>query len=164
MSVLTRIQNAILDLPTRGGDRLFVATVDVEGVVAAAAYAAGDAVGTPFSVDVPRAGWITGFKLIDPDDDTLALTAHVYTERFVGAADNAAYTVAAAYARTWVTSATFETSVDEGSFKASEVVGETFYKASGGKLWIQCSTTGTPNIAAGAFPIIQIGIRVAVGA
>ena len=164
MSVLSKILNAVVDLPTRSGDRLYLAKADVEGVVVAAAYDANDAVGIPFSVDVPKEGWITGFKLIDPDDDTLALTAHVFTERFVGAADNAAYTVAAAYARVWVTSVTFSTTTDEGGFKTAEVVGETFYKAPGGKLWIQCSTTGTPTIAAGAIPILQIGIRIPAGA
>jgi len=153
----------VKDVGYSPSDRLFVAVANVAGIGVAAIYAANDAVGTPFSVDVPKAGWITGFKLIDPDDDTLALTAHVFTEQFVGAADNAAYTVAAAYARNWVTSVTFSTTVDEGGFKTAEDVGESFYKASGGKLWIQCSTTGTPNIAVGAIPILQIGIRVAAG-
>jgi len=144
--------------------RLVVVTVEVPGIAAADAFDANDAVGTVFGVDVPKAGWITGFKLIDPDDDTLALTAHVYSQPFVGAASDAAYTVAAGFARYWVTNVTFSTVEDEGGFKVSEVVGETFYEAPGGKLWIQCSTTGTPTIAAGAMPILQIGIRPAAEA
>jgi len=145
-------------------DRLFVVVTEVQGVVPAVAYTANDAVGAVFSVEAPKEGWITGFKLIDPDDDTLALTAHVYNELFVGAADNAAYTVAAAYARFFVTSATFSTSTDEGSFKTSEAVGESFYRSPTGRLWIQCSTTGTPTIATGLSPILQIGIRKSAGA
>src|SRR3990167_3922139 len=109
----------VKDVGYSPSDRLFVATANVAGICVAAIYAANDAVGTPFSVDVPKAGWITGFKLIDPDDDTLALTAHVYSQPFVGAASDAAYTVAAGFARYWVTNVTFSTAEDEGGFKVS---------------------------------------------
>ena len=146
--------------------RLHFVEAEIPGIAAANAFDANDAVGEVFSVDVPVAGWITGFKLIDPDDDTLALTAHVYSRQFVGAASDAAYTVAAAYAPYWVTNVTFLTAdvEDEGGFKVCEVVNETFYRAPVGKLWIQCSTSGTPNIAAGVMPILQIGIRPAAEA
>lgn len=167
MSILSDINTLLRDGSrglTKSADSQFIAEATVEGIGAGAIYAANDAVGRPFSVDVPKAGWITGLKLIDPDDDTLALTAHVYSNQFVGAADNAAYAVDVAYARHWVTNVTFSTVEDEGGHKVSEVVGETFYRAPGGKLWIQCSTTGTPNIAAGAMPILQIGIRPAAEA
>ena len=162
MSTLTNVVEALRgNLKTR--EHLVVVKIEVQGATPAAAYAANDAVGGVFSVDVPKIGWIIGAKLIDRDDDTLALTAHIYTERFTGAADNAAYTVGVGDSANWLTNITFDTVEDEGSFKVSEVVGETFYSSPSGKLWIQCSTTGTPNIASGALPILQLAIKVAVG-
>lgn len=132
----------------------------IPGIAAGDALDANDAIGDMFSFDLPCvSGWITGFKLIDPDDDTLALTAHVFKERFTAAASDAAFTISAADSRFWVTSATFSSVVDLGAAKVSEVVGETFFYSPTKKLWVQCSTTGTPNIAAGAMPILQIGIK-----
>ena len=164
MSVLSEIRRILEFGNLRTSARLSAVEAMVPGIAAADAFDAGDAVGDVFSVEVPTAGWITGFKLIDPDDDTLALTAHVFSERFIGAASDAAFTISAADALKWITSVTFSSTVDIGSAKVSEVTGETFYRSPSGKLWIQCSTTGTPSIAAGVMPILQIGIRPAAGA
>ena len=144
-------------------DELFVVDAVIPGIAAADAFDANDAVGDVFAVDVPTAGWITGARLIDADDDTLALTAHIYTVRFVGAASDAAYTVGAEFSRYWVTNITFDLAEDEGGFKVAEEVGNSFYRSPSGKLWIQCSTTGTPNIALTAMPRLQLGIKVAAG-
>lgn len=145
-------------------EKLHVVEVEIPGIAAGDAFDANDAVGGMFSIDVPSAGYIVGFKLIDRDDDTLALTAHVFNNRFTAAASDAAFTISAADSRFWVTSVQFTNVLDLGSAKVSEVVGESFYLAPLGKLFIQCSTTGTPNIAAGAMPILQLGIRPAVEA
>ena len=134
--------------------------VIIPGIAAADAFDANDAVGTVFEIPVPMRGIIESAKLIDPDDDTLALTAHLFSELFVGAASDAAFTISAADAPNWITSITFDTPiVDIGSAKVAEKTGSTYYYAPNGVIYCQCSTTGTPNIAGGAMPRLRLSIR-----
>ena len=141
-------------------DALWFVEVEIPGIADADAFDANDAVGTVFWFPAPRIGRLINFKLIDPDDDTLALTAHIFNRLFTGAASDAAFTISAADSRAWVTSATFSAVVDIGGAKVSEVVGDSFFRAPEERLYFQCSTSGTPNIAAGRKPILQVGILV----
>ena len=143
----------------RTTDALFVTSAVVPGIAAADAFDANDAVGDVFAIRVPKVGIIEGFKLIDRDDDTLALTAHFFTRKFTGAASDAAFTISAYDSEAWVTSVTFDAPLDIGSAKVAEETGSSFYFAPEGFLWCQCSTTGTPNIAVGASPILVLCIR-----
>ena len=140
--------------------QLYIVASRVDGIVPAVAYAANDAVGGLFQIAVPKIGIIEGFKLIDPDDDTLALTAHLFSRRVAVAADNAAFTISADDSLAWVTSVTFDAPLDIGGAKVAEEVGTSYYEAPDGLLWCQCSTTGTPTIAAGKIPILVLCIRV----
>ena len=140
-------------------DGIYIIAVPVPGIDFANVLDANDAIGTVFPIDVPEYGIIEGFKLIDPDDDVLALTAHLFTREFVGAASDAAFTISAVDATFWVTSVTFDAPLDIGAAKVAEEVGSTYYHAPAKKLWCQCSTTGTPNIAAGLSPILVLAIR-----
>ena len=144
----------VTPLPT-----LHVVQFTVPGIAAADALDAADAVGTVFSFPVPETGIIRHARLFDPDDDTLALTLHLFTKNFTGAASDAAYTVTADAARYWVTNIQWTTISDEGGGKVSEVTGTSYYTARDLRLYGQCSTSGTPNIAAGAMPIIQLLIE-----
>lgn len=140
--------------------RLCYVEIEIPGIAAADAFDANDTVGVVFPFPAPKWGTIETAKLIDRDDDTLALTVHIYNAVFVGTASDAAYSIAATYASSWVTNITFDAPiVDEGEFKVSEKQGATDYIAREGRLWGLCSTTGTPNIAAGAMPLLQLGIR-----
>ena len=142
-------------------DRLYEVEIEIPGITPANPLDANDAIGTIFRIPVPPIGIIESAKLIDPDDDTLALTAHLFRKQFVAAASDAAFTISAADSKDWITSITFDAPiVDIGSAKVSEKVGATYYETPDGYLWCQCSTTGTPNIAAGAMPILRLGIRV----
>ena len=161
MSVLSEIRDTLQGILRRRTEGLYYTSITVPGIAAADAFDANDAVGTPFVIPVPVRGIIEAAKLIDPDDDTLALTVHLFSRPFIAAASDAAFTISADDAIYWITSITFDTPiVDIGSAKVSEKAGATYYEAPKGYLWGQCSTTGTPTIAAEKMPILQLGIRV----
>ena len=148
------------------GELVATPFVEIPGIAAAAAHAAGDALGTmgKFEFDVngnplPKRGIIIGAKLIDRDDDTLGLTMHIFNTEFTPTADDAALALLAADAAKWVTSLGFPTFTDVGAFKVFEVIDvDVPYHALSGKLHFQCSTSGVPNIAAGAMPLVQLFI------
>ena len=141
-------------------NRFYWVSVPVDGAVGGSIYAANDAVGRVFAIPVPVQGILETAKLIDPSNVTLAITAHLFTRNFTGAADNAAFTISADDALKWITSISFDSPiVNIGSAKVSEKSGATYYRAPEGFLWCQCSTTGTPTITAGLPPILQLGIR-----
>src|SRR3990167_1665590 len=144
-------------------DRIYIVSAQVPGIVAADALDANDAIGSKFELVVPKYGIIEGFKLIDLDDDTLALTAHLFSKDFVAAASDAAFTISAADAANWITSVTFDAAVGIGAAKVAEEAGSSYYYAPEGKLFVQCSTTGTPTIAANLSPILIVCIRVSDG-
>lgn len=147
----------------RTTEQLYTVEATVPGIAPADAFDANDAVGSVFPIDVPVRGEIKEFRLIDPDDDTLALTAHFFTAPVVGAASDAAFTIAADDSLSWVTSVTFDAPLDIGGAKVAEEIGSAFYYAPKGILYCQCSTTGTPTIAAGRSPRLVICIRPLVG-
>ncbi len=137
----------------RGGRLYDTGWYEIPGIAAADALDANDAIGTMFKIKVPGAGRIMSMKLVDPDDDTLALTMHIYTSAVVGAASDAAYTVNKAFATAWLSNVTFGAGTDEGGFKASEVLdADIDYVTYDGYLYVVCSTTGTPTVAAASFP------------
>lgn len=146
--------------------------IEVPGIAAADALDANDALGSRFIIDtdvngapLPERGVIIGAKLIDPDDDTLAATLHIFNSIFAAAASDAAFTISAADSREWVTSILFSPTTDIGSAKVVEVTGwNSPYYSPGRQLHCQLSTTGTPNIAAGAMPQVQVFILPFAGA
>lgn len=107
---------------------------------------------------IPRHGRILSVEMIDPDDDTLAATIHIYSHDFVAAASDAAYTVGLGDAENIVAAEAFDAGTDEGSFKfhaIKDVNAE--FGAPERRLYAQLSTTGTPNIASAAvMPKVKI--------
>jgi len=157
----------------REAKNLFVTRlVMVPGITAAAAHSAGDALGImgTFENDVegwplPRRGIIVGADLIDPDDDTLSPTMHIFSATFTPTADDAALAISAADALNWVTSMGFDDGTDIGSAKVHEIlVWNKSYYAPTQKLYWQFSTAGVPNIAAGASPWVRLYILPYAGA
>jgi hypothetical protein len=140
---------------------LYYVEFQLQTILAASAYSSADAVGSVFSVPVPKNGVIRNAKLIDPDDDTLALTVHLFTSPITGVADNAAGTFTAAEARGWVSSIVFTTTpLDIGGAKVMETTTmSSHYATPTGMLYGQCTTSGTPTIAIGAMPLIKLGIE-----
>ena len=140
--------------------------VPVPGIATASAYTAADAFGSMgvFKTDIaghplPVRGIIVAPKLLDPDDDTLSLTVHIFNEAFTDTADHDALALVAADATKWVTSMNFDDGTDMGAFKGHEIQAwNSPYYSKNRELLFQCSTAGTPNIAAGAIPSIQLCI------
>lgn len=140
-------------------------SIEIPGIAAGDALDANDAIGIKFFLPAPKVGAIMSATLIDPDDDTLALTAHLFERNFVAAASDAAFTIAPGDMTHWITSITFDTPIvdliqGKVSRKASSEPEGDYYEAPEGGFWIQCSTTGVPNIAAGAMPILKLRIKV----
>ncbi len=170
MSIFKDILHTLKVGPLNVQGRLFVTPPTmIPGIAAADALDAGDAMGTVGSNDrdidgrrLPARGWIIGAKLIDPDDDTLAATAHVYSSQINGTASDAALAHTAVDALSWITSVVFFATTDVGAAKVAEVVNlDSSYYSPGRTIWWQFSTAGTPTIAAGAMPRVQFYILAA---
>src|SRR3989304_2968583 len=69
------------------------ARIIVPGIGAAAAYAAGDAFGDKFRIQVPREGTIATVVFLDLDDEGLQKDLVFFTRDFTATADNAAFAV-----------------------------------------------------------------------
>ena len=136
---------------------LYMAERVIPGIVAADALDANDTIGVMFQIPVPEAGNIVEARLFDRDDDTLALTAHLFTSEVTVPASDVAFTISAAHSLRWVASITFDTPiVDIGGAKVAEKVADSYYVSRNRALWCICSTTGIPDIAAGAMPVLQL--------
>lgn len=128
---------------------------------------ANDALGDKFyftqsieGVPLPVKGRIKNMKIIDRDDDTLADTIHIFNAEFTAAASDAAFTISVADSRFWVASKAWGTYIDLGSAKVVHLTEQNIdYYAPSGMLVCQESTTGTPTIASGAMPLVQLTIE-----
>lgn len=134
----------------------------VPGIVAADALDANDAEGTKFIIDVPRSGIIYGAKMIDPDKESIETHLFMFSGNIVGTANDAAFApsdtemtltfVGLWDFTTWETADT--QAVSAGNLTAPS--GPIAYVAPSEKLWCQLVTRGTPTIAAGKDPYIQL--------
>ena len=73
----------------------------VPGVVAAVAYTSGDAVGTKFSFEVPKKGYIHSIVVADMDKEQLEFDVILFEQDFTGGADNVAFDMEDADGRRW---------------------------------------------------------------
>ena len=128
-------------------------------------YTAGDAVGGVMSLGrdrngmlPPARGMIHVARLFDPDDDTLSFSLYVFNALPQGVADNAAFSLSAADNEKVVAVVPLTATTDVGSAKWASYtnIGEDYYSPSG--LWVQGFTAGTPTIAAGVMPKVQVYI------
>ena len=139
---------------------------EIPGIAAADALDAGDAMGTVGMNDkdvygnpLPKRGWIVGAKLVDPDDDTLSATVHVYSGRIPGTTSDSALAHTAVDALFWITSIPFPVTTDVGAAKVAEANNvDSLYYSPTRTIWWQFSTAGTPTIAAGLMPRVQFFI------
>ncbi len=137
----------------------------IPGIVAGA-FTAADAFGSMGITDkdvrgepLPEVGFIVGAKLVDRDDDTLSLTVHIFNSRFTPTASKDALAITAADSLRWITSMGFDDGTDIGSAKVHEIqVWNSPFYLPERRLYWQCSTAGTPNIADALHPLIQFFI------
>lgn len=126
--------------------------------------ALGDKMYFEWSIDhrpLPLSGRILSIRLIDQDDDTLAVTINISTRDFTAAASDAAFTISAADAQFFLQPYTFPAAMsDLGSAKIATLtdINEDYYSEQR-RLVAQLSSTGTPNIAGNStMPLVQLFI------
>ena len=138
---------------------LYLVEFVVPGIAEADAFDAGDAFGVAFELVVPPAGIISYGLFIDLDDEGTEIDAQLYSGPISVIASDAAFAPTDRDAMLYVTALKFSAFDDWGSFRTSEIRDHNApYHAPLGKLHGQCKCVGTPNIAAGAAPVIRLGI------
>jgi len=131
----------------------------IPGIVAADALDANDAFGTLMRIKVPKSGIIYSALLLDIDDEGSQVDLEIFKSRPVQVASDAAWDLPASYVTSFVCELNFIAFDDHTSCQTSQLsnIGIA-YTAPEGYLWIQAVARGTPNIAAGASPKIQLNI------
>ena len=144
----------VVDKKTRTGPTV------IPGIGAAAVYAADDAFGTLFSVDVPLSGTIQVAVFIDKDDEGIETDLVLFNKEITATADNAAFNPSDADMENFIGTITFATFKNFGSNQGSTAAALGLdYVAPERKIFIQAVTRGAPNIAAGAAPMVSFVIR-----
>ncbi len=126
---------------------------NIPGIGTGSVYATGEAFGTKFSFSVPKKGVIQTAMMLDLDDEGIETELWLFRGDFAATTDNDAFAV-----------------TDEDLIKLEVVIGITNfananvnqvgvnnnlglpYEAPLGRLFCQCVTRGTPNIAAANIP------------
>ena len=141
-----------------------VVEVEINGIVAAAAYSANDAFGDITTIPMPYpSGVIQWMMFLDLDDEGLEVDFMLCREKFTPTADNAAFAPADGDAgrrgciMEWVAFATF---TDLGAFQVSinRNLGIIYECADGKNLYCQGKSIGAPTIAAGSMPRLLLGV------
>lgn len=118
-----------------------------------AAYAAGDAMGTRFFVEVPTTeGIIANVVFLDRDDEGVSMDLALFEAEFLETANNAAFAVTDG---DLLNCLGFVSVTRYSNFSVNQVgVGEPAltYRAPEKKLWGQWVTRGAPTLAAGSEP------------
>jgi hypothetical protein len=124
-------------------------------------YAAGDALGTKISLDVPEQGTIKSILITDVDDEaSVTINVWIFESEPTGIAANAAFALADADLEKiqGVRLINDEFDAINGRVKFEEC--SIPYRAKGGKLWIQCELeAATPTFAATTDVKIQMSIE-----
>ena len=135
-----------------------VGPYQVPGLTLGGAYAANDAFGGMFTIDVPKFGTITDLVFYDLDDEGLNKDVVLFTRSFTPTANDAAialrddelrYSIGAISVISWTDL------LDNQLGRATPALS---YVAPQGKLWGQWVTRGADNIAAGSEPLFALVI------
>lgn len=129
----------------------------IPGIGAGAAYAAGDAFGDKFTLNVPHSGVIHTALMLDKDDEGIETELVLFAGDFTAAVDNAVFSVTDADMEGFVGTISFTVFKNFGANQVSTVsaIGLT-YVAPQGRLWVQAVTRGAPNIAAANIPMVRL--------
>ncbi len=126
---------------------------------AASAIEANDCLGILFTIDVPVRGVILSATFWDLDYEKTQVDLEIFKHNIAIIANDAAWAPTDADLLHFVTEIAFFTFDDHISGATSEVVNKgKAYTAPEGKFWIQAVGRGTPNIAVGAEPRVQLQI------
>ncbi len=133
--------------------------LEIPGITAADALDAGDCMGTIMKLKVPKQGIIYSATLWDLDDEGSAIYLEIFKHIIVQIANDAAWAPTDSDLLHFVTELSFIAFTDHTDNQTSELtnIGKA-YTAPEGLFYIQAKTGGTPNIAAGSMPRIQLQI------
>lgn len=133
--------------------------IDIPGIAAADALDAGDAFGTIFTIKVPKSGIIYSATFWDLDDEGSQVDLEIFKTSFTQIASDAAWTPSDGDMLSFVTELAFVGFDDHINNQTSSLTNIGMaYTAPGGKLYIQAVCRGTPTIAAGSSPRVQLQI------
>lgn len=149
-----------IETPVRLVQRVAVIPyVQISGIGVAAAYAAGDAFGTMLTFDVPKQGVISAAIMLDLDDEGVETELWLFDRPFATTADNSAFDPSDIDLQKLVAVISITNFANAGSNQVGINNGlDLPYAAPEGKLYCQCVTRGTPNIAAANIPYVTLRI------
>jgi hypothetical protein len=140
----------VVSLPA--GETFDTDYVTVPGIVAGAAYATGDAMGTRFQLPVPTAGYITTVLTVDLDKEQLDFDVLLFRQAFAPTADNAAMDVADTEHHRFTghisVLTTHYAALNDSAVATTRLAPPLHYYAPAGYLWVQLVTRGAPNYTA----------------
>uniref|UniRef100_A0A6M3XSV7 Uncharacterized protein n=1 Tax=viral metagenome TaxID=1070528 RepID=A0A6M3XSV7_9ZZZZ len=153
------IENAIKALGTTDIVTCPLHPVGIPGI-GAGAEDANDALGTVFTIDVPKRGVLVSATYFDLDDEGTQVNFYLFKSLPTAIADNAAWTCSDADVIKQVTRLAFFVFNDQTVSQTSEIknIGKA-YTAPEGKFYIQAQCAGTPTIATGSAPRLQLQIQ-----
>ena len=125
---------------------------EIPGIGTAAAYAAGEAFGTKFSIPVPVQGTISRIAFLDLDDEGLRKDFVLFSRDFTATADNAAFNLSDGDLAYCLGVLSVDNFFNWGANQLGQVYPAFDYIAPDGLLYCQIVTQGADNIAAGAIP------------
>ncbi|KKN76443.1 hypothetical protein LCGC14_0369520 [marine sediment metagenome] len=155
-----QIEEAVEDIGTTTVVDCPLVPVEIPGSNSSGAYTANDAMGTIFEVVVPRRGEIRSAIFFDLDDEGLQTDLEIFKHKPTQIASEAAWALSLADVVKFITELSFVTPDDHNGTQTFQLTNIGMaYTAPEGKLYIQAVTRGTPTIAVGAKPRIQLQIQ-----
>lgn len=133
--------------------------VEIQGIVAADAFDAGDCMGILTKVKVPKSGILYSATFWDMDDEGSEVDLEVFKNEIPQIASDQPWAPTDETMRSFVTHLAFASFIDHGTSRTAELnnIGKA-YTAPLGYFWIQAVTPSTPTIAAGNMPRFQLQI------
>lgn len=133
--------------------------IEIPGIGTGSAYAAGDAFGGKFAIQVPKKGCIEAAIMYDLDDEGIETELWLFREDFSATTDNSAFAVSDADLMNLEYVIGIQNFANAGNNQIGINSGLGLpYEAPNGNLYCQCVTRGAPNIAAGNIPRVALAV------
>jgi hypothetical protein len=132
--------------------------IQVPGIGTGTAYAAADAFGTQFTVEVPNDGVISTIVFFDLDDEGIQKDIVLFDKDFTATADNSAFAVNDDDILRCIGVASVNTYFNFANNQIGVATPALAYTAPEGRLWGQLVTRGTDDIAANNLPQLYMVI------
>ena len=128
----------------------------IPGIGTGVAYVSGDALGTMFSIPVPKSGVIETAIMLDLDDEGIQTELWLFREAFTATVDNDAFAVSDQDLLKLIAVISITNFANAGNNQVGINNGLSLpYTAPEGCFYCQCVVRGVPNIAADHLPHIS---------